>query len=440
MRTLFGTRRRIATVVLVVGAGVALVVAGGAFGRTPDVTPASDQPASTVDLLDRNIAQSQERLKRLPGDWHTWASLGMAYLERARITTDPTYYPKAEEAVRRSLQVHPEDNPDALIAQGALANARHDFGAAREQALAAVGINQYSPEAYAVLTDAETQLGHPQAATEALQRLLDLRPSLSGYARASYDLEQRGQVGEATALMQRALDVAVSRYDIAFCRNQLGDLALSIGDTATAADQYTAGLQADPTSITLQRGQARLAAMTGRTADALSGYAALTRRSPTPGYLLEYAELLRANGRDADAQTQLRLATAAHQLFTGNGGVDGLTGAALAEATGRPADALAEAQAEWQRRQFADVADILGWTLHLNGRDAEALPYAQRAFDTGAQSAPYAYHLGIIQLALGDRAGARANLTRALEISPQFSPLDAPRARTALASLTGTGS
>ena len=254
---------------------------------------------------------------------------------------------------------------------------------------------------------------------------------MSGYARASYDLEQRGQVGEATALMQRALDVAVSRYDIAFCRNQLGDLALSIGDTATAADQYTAGLQADPTSITLQRGQARLAAMTGRTADALSAYAALTRRSPTPGYLLEYAELLRANGRDADAQTQLRLATAAHQLFTGNGGVDGLTGAALAEATGRPADALAEAQAEWQRRQFADVADILGWTLHLNGRDAEALPYAQRAFDTGAQSAPYAYHLGIIQLALGDRAGARANLTRALEISPQFSPLDAPRARTA---------
>jgi hypothetical protein len=189
MRTLFGTRRRIATVVLVLGAGVALVVAGGAFGRTPDAAPTSDQPTSTVDLLDRSIAQSQERLKRLPGDWHTWASLGLAYLERARITTDPTYYPKAEEAVRRSLQVRPDDNPDALIAQGALANARHDFAAAREHALAAVALNAYSPEAYAVLTDAETQLGHPRRPPRRCSACSTCARRCPATPAASYDFE-----------------------------------------------------------------------------------------------------------------------------------------------------------------------------------------------------------------------------------------------------------
>ncbi len=192
---------------------------------------------------------------------------------------------------------------------------------------------------------------------------------------------------------------------------------------------------ADPTSITLQRGQARLAAMSGDLDGALAAYANLTRRSPTPGYLIEYAELLRAVGRESDAQAQLRLATAAHQLFVGNGGTDGLTGAALAMATGRPADALREAQAEWEKRQFVDVADTLGWALHLSNRDAEALTYAKRAYESGATSATYAYHLGMIELALGDWPGAKDHLNRALQINPQFSPLDAPSARAALASL-----
>jgi tetratricopeptide (TPR) repeat protein len=432
-------RRRLVTIALAVtvtlGTGLTLVVTGGALGRTPSARPDPAPATSTVDLLDQSISRSQERLRRVPGDWETWASLGLSHLERARISSDPTYYPKAEAAALRSLQVRADGNYQALIALGALANARHDFATGREQALAAIELNAYSSEAYAVLADAETQLGHPEAATDALQRVLDLRPALSGYARASYDLEQRGQVVEASDLMRRALDVAVDRYDIAFCRNQLGDLALSIGDTATAGTEYAAGLAADPTSVTLLRGQARLAAMTGRVDDALGGYATITRRAPTPSYLLEYAELLRASGRGDEARIQLRLATAAHQLFTANGGVDGLAGAAIAEANGDVPGAVREARAEWSRRQFVDVADTLGWALHRSNEDAEALGYARRAFDTGARSAGYAYHLGMIELALGDRASARTHLSLALRLNPRFSPVDAPLARTALAGL-----
>nr|BFE72957.1 hypothetical protein GCM10020092_062580 [Actinoplanes digitatis] len=43
-----------------------------------------------------------------------------------------------------------------------------------------------------MLADAHTQLGDAAAATAAVQRMLDLRPGLAAYARASYDLEQRG--------------------------------------------------------------------------------------------------------------------------------------------------------------------------------------------------------------------------------------------------------
>ncbi len=116
---------------LVVATGLALLVVGGVVGRGADSPVPAAAPASTVDMLDRNIAQTQERLRRVPGDWQAWSALSMQYLERARITTDPTYYPKAEEAVHRSLQVRPHENTDAMVALGALANARHDFAAAR---------------------------------------------------------------------------------------------------------------------------------------------------------------------------------------------------------------------------------------------------------------------------------------------------------------------
>ena len=432
-------RRRITTVVVVVAVAAGMLVVGGLLGARggieggPGAHRAVD--AQPVDRLAESIARAQERLRRVPGDWVTWAALGVAYVEQARVTTDPTYYPKAEGAARRSLTVRPDDNANALVALGALANARHDFEAAQRYARDAIAINGFDADAYAVLVDAQTQLGHAAAATESVQRLLDLRPGLSAYARASYDLEQRGRVDQAADLMRSALAAAVASHDIAFCRNQLGDLAFATGDLTTADREYAAGLMADPSSMMLRRGRARVAAARGNLAPALASYAELTRRAPTPSHLLEYAELLRAAGRDDDAREQVELASAAHTLFTANGGVDGLVGVALAAAANRPDDAVREAGAEWARRQHADVADAMGWALHLAGRDSEAVRYARRAVDTGARSAEYAYHLGLIELSLGDQRAARDHLARALEINPYFSPLGAPLARRALAGL-----
>ena len=72
--------------------GLALVVLGGIVGLTHQPpTPGSDRGATAapVDRLEQRIATAQDRLRRVPGDWLTWAGLGMAYLEHARITTDP---------------------------------------------------------------------------------------------------------------------------------------------------------------------------------------------------------------------------------------------------------------------------------------------------------------------------------------------------------------
>jgi hypothetical protein len=137
-------------------------------------------------------------------------------------------------------------------------------------------------------------------------------------------------------------------------------------------------------------------------------------------------------GRSAEADAQLALASAAEQLFAANGGQDGLVAASLASAIGQPAEAVTAARGEWARRQHVDVADTLAWALHLDGKDTEALGYAQRVAATGARNASYAYHLGAIEAALGQRDAARADLSRALATNPYFSPVDVPAAKALL--------
>ena len=429
--------RWVRAVVVVAVLAVVLLAAGGVLGLRDD-TPAppgaaAPRPAA-ASALDTSISAAQERLRRLPHDDATWAALGGAYLEKARITADPSWYPKAEGALRRSLAERPA-NPGALTGLGALANARHDFAAARRFALDALARNAYSADAYGVLADAETQLGHADAATTAVQRMLDLRPALASLTRASYDLEQHGDVGGATALMRRALTSALDPADVAFCRYQLGELAWSTGDLDTAAAEFDAGHRADPDYLPLQQGRAKVAAARGDLNAAVAAYGVLTARSPTPTYLLEYAEPLRAAGRPAEAAAQLALAEAAGQLFAANGGSDDLTTVALALARNEPAQALAAAGREWKRRQFSEVADAMAQALFANGQHAEALRYARRAAALGVRSARFQYHEGVILAALGRPAEARRALSGALALNPYFSPVEAPAARRALAEL-----
>ncbi|GIM90325.1 tetratricopeptide repeat protein [Paractinoplanes toevensis] len=407
------------------GLVAALLLVAGIVTRPRNTPVSAAQPSAP---RDNRIARAQQHLRDVPGDWAGWAALGGAYLEQARVTADPALYPQAEQAARKSRALRP--NGDALIVLGALANARHDFSTARDQAKSALKIQPNDGDAYGVLADALTQLGDRPGATEAVQHMLDTRPGLAAYARASYDLELRGQIGPAESLMRRALSDAVDPHDAAFCHTQLGDLAFGRGDLRSAADEYAAALAADPSATAAQRGRARLRAAQGDLPGALADYADLTARLPGPAYLIEYAELLNIAGRPAT--DQLFLAAAAQQLFTANGGQDGLTTAALALATGRPADAVAAARAEWSRRHHPDVADTLAWSLHAAGQDTEALRYARLA---GTQPASYAYHLGVIHLSLGHVAEARTELSRALATNPYFSPTDAPNARRALGAL-----
>ncbi|WP_214401982.1 tetratricopeptide repeat protein [Pseudonocardia lacus] len=426
--------RLVAMAVAVAGLLATALAAGLQATRAAD--PAAT-PSAVSDRLSATIEQSQARLRRVPTDAATWAGLGGAYVEQARVTANPAYYGQAQGALGRSLQLAPDGNAAALVGLGALANARHDFAAARGYAERALAVNPASAEANGVLADAATQLGDTAAATAAVQRMLDLRPGVASFTRASYELELHGDVDGARAALERALAAATSTDETAFCEYYLGELAWNHGRVEVAGGHYERGLLADPDHAALLQGRAKVLAATGRVDEAIEGYRVLTQRVPLPQYLLEHGELLESAGRTAEAQARYRLLGEQHRLAEASGARDGLAAAQLAADHGDPAEAVALARAEYAKAPSIFTADALAWALHRAGLDAEALPYAERATSLGRRDAATDAHLGLVLAGLGRTDEAIAVLDGALATNPHFSPLLAATARQTLDTLRG---
>lgn len=432
------TRARVtAALVVVLGVGL-LAISAASLLPTPAPAPTSAAPGAGPSTLDRRIATAQRTLDRHPDNPKIWADLGAAYVEKARITANPAYYQKAEGALNRSLAQQPDGNAPALIGMGALANARHDFTAAREWGERARAVQPDTAAVHGVLADAYTQLGDTTAATAAVQRMLDLRPGVSSFTRAAYDLELHGRVDQARDALDRALADAVDPSDVAFCRYRLGELAFDNGDLDTAEQHYEAGLRAAPQDPPLLQGRAKIAAARGDTTGALAAYDDLVNRLPTGQYLQEYAVLLTAAGKPDLAARQYTLIDQQEQLQAAAGATDDLAASLVAADRGDAATALSRARAEWARRQPVFAADAMAWALHLDGRDTEALTYAERAASLGWRNATAVYHRGMILAGLGRDAEAAAALKEALAINPYFSPTGVPAARTVLATLETT--
>ncbi|MFG1795488.1 hypothetical protein [Nocardia sp. NPDC049149] len=428
-----GPRYVLATILIGVSA-VALGVTATLYDR-----PSTTAAAAATDPLSAHISQLTQQLERVPGNPRAWADLGGSYVELARVTGDPENYGNAQRALDRSLVLQPAANADALIGLGALANARHDFGPARGYAEQAVALRPTSADGYGVLIDALTQLGDADAATAAVQRMLALRPGVPSFTRAAYDLELHGRTADARTALQMALAAANIPDQIAFCRYHLGELAFNTGDLAEAESQYRAGLLANPGSVALRQGQAKISAARGAIGEAITQYTALTEEAPLPEYLIEFGELLDAAGRPGEAAAKYREVAARFDRLAAEGTTEYAGAALFAADHGDPAEAVRLAELEFGRRQFVLTADTLAWSLHKAGRDADALVLADRAASLGWRNATFAYHRGMILAALGRNTEAAAALTEALQINAHFSPLHAPRARLALDALLGAG-
>jgi tetratricopeptide (TPR) repeat protein len=373
--------------------------------------------------LEQTIANLQQRLRTLTSDWRSYASLGLSYVSQARVTADPSFYPKAQGVLERSLELNSRDNYQALVGMGALALARHDFAGALKWGQKARAVNPYNGNVYGVIGDAQVELGRYRDAFATFQRMVDTRPDLASYARVSYARELKGDVRGALAAMRAAARAAGTPQDAAWVSYQLGELYFASGRPALAEAAYRRGVELAPEYVPPRAGLAKVAWADGRVHRAIRGYAWVVERFPSPEYVIALGDLYAQSGRPRPAELQYALVRAEERLFRANGVNVDLELAVFDADHGRPVEALAAARAEWGRRHSINVADALAWALYANGRYREAVPYARRALSLGTRNALFMFHAGMIQLRVGHRGAARELLSDALATNPHFSIL-----------------
>lgn len=382
------------------------------------------------------IEYLQEWLRTHPDDWQSYSQLGLAYLQRARETGDPTYYQKTEESLNKSLASRPDDYA-SVSAMGALALARHDFHSALEWAERAIEINPDRPYAYGVLADAQVELGRYEEAVATLQTMVDLRPDMNAFARISYLRELHGDTAGALEMMQQAVDSGVPNSEnTVWLRTQLGNLYFNNGDVRNAELEYQRTLQDYPNYVYALAGLGRVHASRGEMEKAIDLLNQAVAVMPMPEFVITLGDLYHAGGDENAARQQYELVAAIEKIYRASG-VDMDMEIALfnADHNQKLDETLALARNAYANRRSIHTADALAWALYKTGNYTEAQKYSVESLRLGTNDSLKLFHAGIIALQLSDEPRAREYLQRALEINPHFSVLYADEARKIVRSL-----
>jgi tetratricopeptide (TPR) repeat protein len=428
----------------------ALVVAGGLLAglrgdgaTTPQAAPsavrATLDPVTSLTGDATQLSELQSRLRLHPANARLEGDLGIAYLQRARETNDPSYYAKAQTLLGQSLARDPR-GLDATIGAGSLALSYHDFRAALELGRRALTLSHgFSPAALGMIGDASVELGRYPQGFAAFERLGALRPGLVAYARASYARELAGDVPGAIRLMQRAVEAGSGAPEnTQWTRVQLAALLLKSGRTGEAARQYRHALALLPDYARAEAGLGAVAVARGELAKAERWYDRAASHLPLPDIVAQLGDVRAARGDRAGARAAYAVVRVEQKLFVRAGGNADLE-TALFEAS-HPgalsrAAVVALARKALAFRPSVYGHDALAWALYSAGKCRLALPQAQLANRLGTVDPQLSWHLGAIAACAGKPDVARTALEQALARTPRFHPLDAPAARRLLARL-----
>jgi len=430
--------------------GLALLLVAGSLVLFPALVQTEAPPAplaNPADVLaagvttggyaDRVIAETKTKLQSFPANDSLLAQLGMAYLQKARETNDPTYYTQAATVLQQALAIN-QASFNATAAMGSLNLSRHQFPQALDWGLKAQRLSPTQAYAYGVIGDAQIELGDYPMAVDTFQRMVDLRPDLSSYSRVSYARELYGDVdGAITAMGQAATAGGPAPENAGWTHWQLGNLYFNRGQLAQAEQEYNTALAAYPGYLHALAGLAQVRAAQGRPADAVALYKQAIAVVPLPQYVSALGDLYASTGDAANAKTQYDQVEYIYQLFAVNGVETGIEKAAfLADQDRDAAQAVALAQAAAGWRHDIHTEDTLAWALYRAGKYTEALAAEQQALRLNTQNALFYFHLSMIDDKLGDVAQSRSNVQKALAINPYFSVKYGPQARALLSKLS----
>jgi len=345
------------------------------------------------------IQKAKEEIAKKPDYFGGYNALAMSYARRARETSDVEFYAKAEEMLKKSFALSP-NNYEGMKVQTWLLLGRHEFAKARE---AAAKLNRQTPDditVYGYLADANAELGNYQEAVNAVQWMLNLRPgNVPGLTRAAYLRELHGDFEGASDFMQQAYDSTPYQEleDRAWLLTQVAHLHLEAGHTAEAEKFATGALGVFPEYHYALGvlGQVRMGQK--RFDESVALFQRRYTAAPHAENLFAVAEALHSAGRTEEA-TQA-FAEFERQALKESQMADNANHELMAYYTdyaGQPEKARQIAERELSRRHDAYTQAAYAWSLAGSGDYKRAETEMQKALAFGLKDPHVLEHARII--------------------------------------------
>jgi tetratricopeptide (TPR) repeat protein len=292
----------------------------------------------------------------------------------------------------------------------------HRFADARDAAESILVKESNHTVALGTLSDALLELGQFEEAASAAQKMVDVRPDMASYSRASFMRWLQGDRTNAKLFIRYALNGRDARdpEPTAWTLAQAGAVYWNEGDYEGADSVFAEALRWLPNYPAALVGRARVALSRNQPRSAV----ALLEKAYQINPLVETAWLL-GDAREMLGDTNGAQGAYERAIKEGNRG-DRLTLALFYATKDRaPDEALRLIEAERAVRGGIYVDDTYAWALFRAGRIPEARKASDRALRLGTPDARLLYHAGAIQLAAGDNKGLKL-VRKALALNPKF--------------------
>jgi tetratricopeptide (TPR) repeat protein len=392
---------------------IATVATFAAGQSVPDAAGTDLSPSA------QSITAARKAIGDRPTDYTGYNLLATALVRHAHETSDVSFYTQAEDAVKKSLELAP-DNFDAAKIRVSILLGEHEYPAALE---AARNLNKRVPDdvmVYGLLADADVELGNYSEAETAAQWMLNLRPgNLPALTRAAHLRELFGDTEGAYELTDLAYQSTspTETGERASILSQMGHLRLASGSTDAAEKLLLNALTASPGYPSALGDLAQVRIAQKRYAEAVVLLQQRCQGATHAEQLYDLAEALQLAGSNTEAKkafAEFETKSLAESLRKDNSNRELVF--YYADHAHRPAKALEVAKQEYAWRHDVYTLDTYAWALHVNGQDAEARKQIEAALAVGIRDSKIFTHAGEIALKLGDRAAAQNYLQEAVSL------------------------
>jgi tetratricopeptide (TPR) repeat protein len=401
-----------------------------ASASSPARVLAMADPGGTTPV-DVEVEAAQQWVKRLPRSSDKLIELGRAWVIKARHAGDPGFYLNAQACADLATELDPKSRLARELTAQVLLN-QHRFVEAKDACEQVLGED---PEAFITLgvySDTLLELGRIEGAIKAAERMVDFKPNLASYVRASFLQWLRNDLDGALGSAKLAIESSVDHTQPeprAYAMVQTASYFWHRGDYEGADAGYKKALSIFTDYAPALVGRARVAMARGDAASAVELLRMADKESPLAETAWRLGDACAAAGDQACADQ------AYAKVVERGRKEDHRTLAQFFAVKNRDIDeALRLTQKELELRPGLYTHDARAWALYRAGKLDQAKQHIEQAARLGTPDAQLHYHHGAILIAAGDKDRGRKLVEKALALNPKFDPTGAPEAAQVLES------